>query len=97
MFVLRELLSAVAWLVDYVLWLYIWVLVIRALVSWVSPDPWNPIVQFLSRVTEPVLRPIRRRLPMTPIDFSPFIVIIAIEFLRRFLVRVLDEAARQVS
>jgi YggT family protein len=94
MFVLREFLFSVAWLVDYVLWLYMWLVIIRALISWVSPDPWNPVVQFLSRATDPVLRPIRRRLPMSPIDFSPLIVIVAIEFLRRFLVRVLDEAAR---
>jgi YggT family protein len=97
MFVLSELFRALAWLVDYVLWLYLWVVIIRALISWVSPDPWNPVVQFLSRVTDPVLRPIRQRLPMTPIDFSPLILIVAIEFLRQFLVRVLYAAAHQVG
>jgi YggT family protein len=63
----------------------------------VNPDPWNPIVQFLYKVTEPVLRPIRRRLPMTGIDFSPIIVILVIMVLQRFLVRVLVEAAYQLS
>jgi len=92
-FVLGDLLWAVAKLVDYVLWAYLWVIVIRALLSWVNPDPWNPIVRFLHQVTEPVLRPIRRRLPMTGIDFSPMVVILAIYFLQWFLVRALEDAA----
>lgn len=97
MFVARELLLAIAWLVEYLLWAYMWVLIIRALISWVNPDPRNPIVQFLYRITEPVLRPIRQRLPMTGIDFSPIIVILAIMFLQRFLVRVLVDAADRLS
>jgi YggT family protein len=97
MFVARELLVAVAWLVEYVLWAYMWIIVIRALISWVNPDPWNPIVRFLYQVTEPVLRPIRRRLPATPIDFSPLIVILAIMFLQRFLVQVLMNAAYRLG
>ncbi len=93
MFLASELLLSVAWLVEYVLWAYMWVIIIRALVSWVNPDPWNPIVRFLYQVTEPVLRPIRRRLPATGIDFSPLIVIVAIMFLQRFLVGILTRAA----
>ena len=96
MFVLGDLLWAVARLIDYVLWAYLWIVVIRALISWVNPDPWNPIVRFLYQVTEPVLRPIRRRLPMTGIDFSPMIVILAIYFLQWFLVRALEDAASQL-
>jgi len=96
MFVLADLLRAIAWLIDYVLWAYLWIVVIRALVSWVNPDPWNPIVRFLYQATEPVLRPIRRRLPMTGIDFSPMVVILAIYFLQRFLVPVLEDAAFQL-
>jgi YggT family protein len=97
MFVARELLLAIAWLVNYLLWAYMWVLIIRALISWVNPDPWNPIVQFLNRITEPVLRPVRQRLPMTGIDFSPIIVILAIMFLQRFLVPVLVQAAYRLG
>jgi YggT family protein len=99
MFVFRELLLTVAWLIEYVLWAYMWIIIIRALVSWVNPDPWNPIVQFLYRITEPVLGPIRRRLPtgQTGIDFSPIIVILAIMFLQRFLVPVLVQAAYRLS
>jgi YggT family protein len=92
-FVIREFLLAVAWLLEYVLWAYMWIIIIRALLSWVNPDPWNPIVRFLYQVTEPVLRPIRRRLPATGIDFSPVVVILAVYFLQRFLVRVLVETA----
>ena len=93
MFVLSDLLWAVARLLDYVLWAYLWIVVIRALLSWVNPDPWNPIVRFLYQATEPVLRPIRRRLPMSGIDFSPMVVILAIYFLQWFLVRALEDAA----
>jgi YggT family protein len=97
MFVARELLLTVAWLVEYLLWAYMWIIIIRALISWVNPDPWNPIVRFLYHVTEPILRPVRRWLPMTGIDFSPIIVILAIMFLQRFLVRVLEVAAYRLS
>ena len=93
MFVIGNLIEAIAVVVDYVLWAYICVLIARAIVSWVSPDPFNPIVRFLHRATEPVLRPIRRRLPDMPIDFSPMIVIIAIIFLQRFLVKTLYQIA----
>lgn len=97
MFAIRELLLAVAWLVEYVLWAYMWIIIIRALISWVNPDPWNPVVQFLHRVTDPVLRPIQRRLPRTGIDFSPVVVILAIMFLQRFLVPVLVRAAYELG
>jgi YggT family protein len=96
-YLLRELLLAAAWLLEYVLWAYMWILIIRALLSWVNPDPWNPIVRFLYQVTEPVLRPIRRRLPVTGVDFSPVVVILAIYFLQRFLVRVLAETAYRLG
>ena len=88
--------NPVLWLLDVValaIQAYIWIIIIRALISWVNPDPFNPIVRFLYRATEPVLRPIRRRLPDMPIDFSPMIVIIAIIFLQRFLVKTLYQLA----
>jgi YggT family protein len=97
MFVARELLMTIAWLVEYLLWAYMWIIIIRALLTWVNPDPWNPIVRFLYQVTEPVLRPIRRLLPNTQIDFSPLIVILAIMFLQRFLVQVLVNAAYRLG
>ena len=93
MYVLSDLLLAVAKLVDYILYVYMWIIVIRALLSWVNPDPWNPIVRFLYQVTEPVLRPIRRRLPDSGIDFSPLVAILGIYFLQWFLVPVLVKTA----
>ena len=97
MFVVTNLIAAIAEVVDYALIAYMWVIIARALISWVSPDPFNPVVRFLYRATEPVLRPIRRRLPDMPIDFSPMIVIIAIVFLRRFLVPTLLQIAMSVG
>lgn len=90
---LRQLLFAVAQLLDLILYLYILVLIARAVVSWVNADPRNPIVRFLHQVTEPVLRPVRRLLPRTGIDFSPVVVILGIYFLQWFLVPVVREAA----
>ena len=78
-------------LVNLVIVAYIWIIIARALISWVSPDPYNPVVRFLYRVTEPVLRPVRDRLPtgQMGIDFSPMIVILALYFLREFLFRII--------
>ncbi len=95
MFVLGNFLNAFAYIVSMLLTVAYWLILIRALLSWVSPDPFNPIVQFLHRVTEPVLEPIRRLLPNLSIDISPLIAFFAIIFLQRFLVASLyDLAAR---
>lgn len=93
MFVIRNLLLAVANVLNMALSLYMFIIIARALISWVSPSPYNPIVQFLTTVTEPVLRPVRRRLPVTGIDISPIIVILVIVFLQQFLVQSLRQAA----
>lgn len=87
MFILGNFLRALASLLNWALWAYMWILVARAVISWVSPDPYNPIVQFLVRSTEPVLRPVRRLLPLPGgIDFSPLVVILGLVFLQQFLV-----------
>ncbi len=95
MFVLGNFIEGVAKVLDMVLTIYIWIIVIRALISWVNPDPYNPIVQFLYRATEPVLRPVRRWLPFRNIgiDFSPVIVIAAIIFIQTFVVQSLIQMA----
>jgi YggT family protein len=95
MFVLNNLIIALAKVIDIVLTIYMWIIVFRALISWVNPDPYNQIVVFLYRVTEPVLGPIRRRLPMSNIgiDFSPIIVILLIIFLQYFLVQTMIQMA----
>lgn len=99
MFVFSNLLVAVAKIVDIGLSLYMWIVIARAVISWVSPDPFNPVVRFLSAVTEPVLYPIRRRLPFSlgGIDFSPVIVILVIIFLQTFLVQTLYQLAGRVA
>ncbi len=80
---------ALAKVIDTVLWLYMWIIIIRAVLSWVSPDPYNPIVRFIHSITEPVLYQLRRRLPVSfgGIDLSPVIVILIIIFLQNFVVR----------
>ncbi len=94
MFLLSNLLLALANLVNLVLEAYFWIIIAGAVLSWVSPDPSNPIVRFLRRLTEPVLRPIRRRLPTgMGLDFSPMVVLLAIYFLKWFLVGSLRDLA----
>jgi len=95
MFVLSNFIIALAKVIDIALTIYMWIIVFRALISWVNPDPYNQIVIFLYRATEPVLRPIRKRLPMSNIgiDFSPIIVILVIIFLKYFLVETMIQMA----
>ncbi|OGX28095.1 MAG: hypothetical protein A2787_01055 [Omnitrophica WOR_2 bacterium RIFCSPHIGHO2_01_FULL_48_9] len=94
MFVFGNLLVALAHVADAVLTLFYWLILIRALISWVSPDPYNPIVQFLYRMTEPVLEPFRRFLPTMVIDISPILAFLVIIFLKSFLVTSLYEIGR---
>lgn len=94
MFVLGNLLSATANIIDMALQIYMYIIFARAILSWVNPDPYNPIVQFLYRATEPVLYPIRRMMPFgMGIDVSPLVVILVIYFLRSFLVTTLFDLA----
>ena len=94
MFVVGNFMLGLATVVDYLLWIYMWIIVARALISWVNPDPWNPIVQFLQKATEPVLQPIRRRLGWRMgLDLSPIIAILIIIFLQVALVQTLRDLA----
>ncbi len=96
MFVLANFINALATLVDFVLAAFTWIVVARAIISWVNPDPYNPIVRFLREVTDPFLYKIRRMIPFSVgggIDFSPIILILAILFLRSFLVPTLHSLA----
>lgn len=87
LFVAANFLTAVGRILDIVLTLYMYVIIARALVSWVNPDPYNPIVNFLHKVTEPVLFQVRRRLPLLGgVDLSPLVVLLAIYFLKKFVV-----------
>lgn len=93
MFVLANFVSALAAVVNILLEVMKWLVIIRALISWVNPDPYNPVVQFLISTTEPVLGPIRRLLPISPLDISPIIAILIIWFLQSFLVGSLYDLA----
>ncbi|MFH1191014.1 MAG: YggT family protein [Candidatus Omnitrophota bacterium] len=88
MFVLSNFISAVANILDVLLNVIYWLVLIRALISWVNPDPGNAIVQFLYKTTDLILDPIRSRLPLNfrlGIDISPIIVIFLVMFLKSFL------------
>ena len=95
MFVLGNLIIAVAKIIDIALTAYLWIIVIRAVLSWVNPDPYNPIVRFLYQITEPVMARVRRWIPLRGmgIDFSPMIILLAIVFLQSFLVPSLMQLA----
>ena len=83
MFVIGNILQGIAYVFGTVLELYMWVIIIRVLLSWVNPDPFNPIVQFLRRVTDPVLYTIQRRVGVIGgIDVSPILAILLITFLQ---------------
>jgi YggT family protein len=88
MFIIGNLLIALGRVLGIALEIYLWVIVVRALISWVNPDPFNPIVVLLRRITEPALRPVRRLIPMgaVGIDLSPMVVALAIIFARYFFV-----------
>ena len=95
MFVVGNFIEAIARIIDMGLTLYMWLIIIRAIISWINPDPYNPIIRFLYSVTEPVLYQVRRLIPMKGIgiDFSPIIVILVIVFLQSFLVRTMLQLA----
>lgn len=98
MFVISNFLAALAAVLNMLLSAYMWIIIIRALISWVSPDPYNPIVQFLRSATDPLLYRVRSWLPVSfsGIDFSPIIVIAAIYFLQVFLVGSLRDLSYQL-
>lgn len=85
---------ATAQALNMILWLYMWIVIARAVISWVSPDPYNPIVRFLINATEPLLWRMRKVIPnLGGIDFSPMLLIVAILFLQNFLVASLQDVA----
>ncbi|MDD9301575.1 MAG: YggT family protein [Desulfobacter sp.] len=98
MLIVANFFEAVAVVLDYALTLYMWIIIAGAVLSWVSPDPYNPIVRFLHRATEPVFYQIRKRLPVNfgGMDISPIIVILVIIFLQTFVVNSLHGLARSI-
>ena len=96
MFVLANLLITTAQIVSIILTVLYWLILVRALISWVNPDPFNPIVQLLNQLTEPILEPLRRFLPVSAIDFSPLVAFLIIFALRSFLVQTLYDIANRL-
>ena len=98
MFVVENFFTALASIVYYLLELEMYVVIARAVISWVNPDPWNPIVQFLEKVTEPALAPIRRMIGWRlGVDVSPIILILLLMFLQRFIVPSLHQMATAIG
>lgn len=100
MLLLGNTLSAIAYVLNMLLNLYFWIVVIACLLSWFRTNPANPIVMGLRRLTEPVFQKVRRWLPFTcqyGLDFSPVVVLIAIELLNRIVVRTLAQYATQIG
>lgn len=98
MFIVANFLLAFAKIADIVLTMYLYIIIARAILSWVNPDPYNPIVNFLTRVTEPLLYHVRRRLPhMGGLDISPMIVLLAITFIRKFAIDSLFDLAYRLK
>ncbi|MDP2939876.1 MAG: YggT family protein [Candidatus Omnitrophota bacterium] len=96
MFILANLISALAGIISIVLTIYYWLIIIRAIISWVNADPFNPIVQFLYNATEPILYPIRKIIPLSwrlGIDISPIIAFLIIYFFQKFIVTTLLDLA----
>ncbi|MCH7615518.1 MAG: YggT family protein [Nitrospirales bacterium] len=98
MFAIGNILQGVAYVLDTVLFLYMWLIIIRAVISWVNPDPYNPIIQFLGRVTDPVLYTIRRRVGIIGgIDVSPILAILLIIFLQYAVVETIRDIGMRLN
>ena len=97
MFIFSNFIIALAKVVDIILTIYYWLILIRALISWVNPDPFNPIVEFLHRTTEPLLQPIRNKLPALPLDISPMVLVLAIIFFQTFIVNTIKDYAHKMK
>jgi YggT family protein len=99
MFLFANFIEALAGALSMVLTIYMWIVIIRCFVSWVNPDPYNPIVRFLYTVTDPVFYRLRRALPFlstSGVDLSPIVIVVGIYFLQSFLVQSLYDLARTI-
>jgi YggT family protein len=94
MFILANFLDATTFVLEFIITVYTYVIIARAIISWVNPDPYNPIVQFLYKATEPVLARVRRFLPnMGGLDISPLVVILILFFLKYFVIKSISDIA----
>ena len=96
MIILANTMSAVAMILGSLLSLYFWIVIIAAVLTWVRPDPYNPIVRTMRALTEPVFYRVRKWLPFTytsGMDFSPVVVLLCIELFNRIVVASLAQYA----
>ena len=94
MMVLATFISAVADILGMVIYAYIWVVIIASLLTWVRPDPYNPIVQVLDRLTRPAFELVQRYVPsISGVDLSPIIIILGLQFINLFFVNLLKQFA----
>lgn len=99
MILLANTMSAIALILGGLLNIYFWIVIIAAVMTWFNPDPYNVLVRTLRMLTEPVFYRVRKWLPFTytrGLDFSPIVVLIAIELLNRVVVRSLAQYAAQL-
>ncbi len=98
MFILANLLNAVAYILEFSINIYMYIIIARAIISWVNPDPYNPIVRFLYKSTDPILNRVRRIMPdLGGLDISPIIVILIIIFLQKFVVNSIFELVDKIK
>ncbi|MCX8034238.1 MAG: YggT family protein [Thermodesulfovibrio sp.] len=98
MSILGNFIIVIANILDIALTIYSFIIIASALVSWVNPAPYNPIVRFLYKVTEPILRPIRKLIPFRlPVDISPLILLFLIYFIQKFLILSLIELGYRIK
>jgi len=93
---MQVLWSALYQVISLVFQIYIFIVIARALVSWVNPDPYNPIVRFLYNATEPVLSRMRRYLPLqfSGIDLSPIALLLALSIVEQLLLQIIAQLSR---
>jgi YggT family protein len=99
MFVFGNFVTGIAYVVDTLLNIYFWIILIRAVLSWIQPNPYNPLVRTVYKLVDPVTYKISRIIPtrIGMVDFAPFILMILIIFLQRFLVRSLFEFGARMN
>jgi YggT family protein len=99
MFVFGNFIYGVAYVIENILNIYFWIILIRAVMSWIQPNPYNPLVRIIYKLVDPVTYRISRIIPtrIGAIDFAPFILMILIIFLQKFLVRSLFELGARMN
>ena len=99
MFVIQNVLMAVVSVLSTLLNLYFWIVIVAAVITWVRPDPYNPIVRALRMMTEPAFYYVRKWMPFTyraGLDFSPVVVLLAIQLVHQIVVRCLAQYAASI-